>query len=277
MVLGIPLFVFAAGLVPCTACTLCDLYLLAQNIIDFLMWQATPIIAIFAFSWAGFKILISGPNPGLRSEGFGIMRKTLIGILIVFSSWIIINEVILFFSGTSKNAGIGGTVLANPWNKVDCALPATPPVTEGPAYDGPDAPAIQAQPRQTLAMAGINAKDNYCGYFDYRQTTSCTTLVQLPNNAIQGLINLREGCACTIFITGGTEKFGHDTHGPGIAVVDVQKNSVLDSYITQSFGPGTQVFNANQVFLGTLYSGGGITYLDEVVVNGQPAHWHISW
>lgn len=102
-------------------CTLCGLYVLAQNIMGFLMWQATPIIAIFALSWAGFKILISGPNPGLRNEGFGIMKKTLIGVLIVFSSWIIINEVLLFFASPAGTTG-PGTVLSNPWNAVNCRL-----------------------------------------------------------------------------------------------------------------------------------------------------------
>lgn len=279
--ISVPLFVFAASLIPCggsgvsdtptSACTLCDLYLLAQNIMKFLMWQVTPIIAIFALSWAGFKILISGPNPGLRNEGFGIMKKTLIGVLIVFSSWIIINEVLLFFSGTSATAGVGG-VLSNPWNAVSCALP--PAAISGPAYDGPGAPAAQAQPRTILLAAGINANINYCGYFGPpNQTFSCTTLVQLPQSAIAGLINLREGCACTIYITGGTEIIGHATHGPGIPVVDVQKNTALDNYILgiAVTPPGPVVSD-----IGTTYTdSAGNTYLDEVSVNNQGPHWHI--
>ncbi len=148
---AIPVMTFAWNvgdpLVPCgtivksTPCTLCHLYTLAQNIMGFLMWQVVPIIAIFAFSWAGFKILISGDNPGLRSEGFGIMKKTLVGILIVFSSWIIINEVLLFFGGQQGTDAQGnkiGGVLSNPWNAVNCKLPPAPTVAgfnNGPSYE----------------------------------------------------------------------------------------------------------------------------------------------
>ena len=272
MILSVPLFAFSAGLVPCggaseTPCSLCHLYSLAQKIMDFLMWQAVPIIAIFAFSWAGFKILISGPNPGLRSEGFGIMKKTLVGIVIVFSSWIIINEMLLFFASPAGTTG-AGTVLNNPWNAVNCSLPPAPE-TKGSAYDGPGAPTEQAQPRTILSAAGINAKENYCQYFGPpNQTTLCTTLVQLPQRAITGLINLREGCACEIYITGGTEVIGHVGHGPGIAKVDIRKNQTLDAYIL-SIGGTSQTTT-----LGPLYTVNGVTYLDEI---GNEPHWHIAF
>lgn len=165
--LSAPLFA-SAGLVTCglssqdvagTAaiegmCTLCDLYVLAQKIVNFLMWQVTPIIAILAFSWAGFKILISGPNPGLRSEGFGIIKKTLVGIVIVFSSWIIINEVLLFFSGKSTaDPNVGGTVLSLPWNDVNCSLSSTSSIAG--FYNGPSTELSQLMSSLTVAVPEI--------------------------------------------------------------------------------------------------------------------------
>lgn len=277
-IISIPFFAFARGLVPCggsseTPCTLCYIYVLAQNVMNFLMWQVTPIIAIFAFSWAGFKILISGPNPGLRSEGFGIMKKTLVGMFIVFSSWIIVNETLLFFSGTSTTDKVGG-VLSSPWNAVKCVLP--PAVLKGPAYDGPNAPTAQAQPRKDLAAAGIYANTNYCKDFDPpNQTTPCTTLAQLPQNAISGLKLLYSGCyspgsPCVIRITGGTETIGHTTHGPGKPIVDVAMDTYLTSYIYGQVGGALncRVQTVNGVDY-QLCSTSKANYLNEI------NHWHI--
>jgi len=84
------------------------------------MWTIAPVIATFAIAWGGFKILISGASPGQRNEGIGIIKKTLTGLLIIFSAWIIINELLLFFasSQTSGTAQIRNMPL--PWNKVVC-------------------------------------------------------------------------------------------------------------------------------------------------------------
>jgi len=105
--------VFAAGsLVPCglsaddpntpvneaNPCTLCHIYILGHNIINFLMWELAPVFAILSISWGGFKILISGANPGLRQEGIRIIKNTLYGLLIVFGAWIIIDTLLHFFA-----------------------------------------------------------------------------------------------------------------------------------------------------------------------------------
>lgn len=101
------------------ACTLCDLFTLAKNITDFLTMTIAPALAVLAFALAGFKILISGGSPGARQEGMKIIRNTIIGLLIVFGAWIIINELLLFFVG-----GVGGTAkikgMQMPWSQITC-------------------------------------------------------------------------------------------------------------------------------------------------------------
>jgi len=62
------------------------------------MWELAPVFAILSISWGGFKILISGANPGLRQEGIRIIKNTLYGLLIVFGAWIIIDTLLHFFA-----------------------------------------------------------------------------------------------------------------------------------------------------------------------------------
>ncbi len=287
-VIFVPFFAFSAGLVPCgdqrdpttgritNMCTLCDLYILAQKIISFLMWTIAPVIATFAIAWGGFNILISGASPSSRNKGIDTIKKTVIGLLILFSSWIVINELLLFFSAGNEDKTKPANILQNPWNEVTCLPPkaAAAPggAVMGIAYDGLGAPGEQAVPRQTLAAAGIMANTNYCSDFDTpidKNYTGCTTLAQLPQNAILGLINLKNACGakCTLYITGGTEKRGHTSHGPGLARVDVRLDSALSAYIVFNGG------NPEKTILGPKYTIKGTTYLLE----SNPSHWHIEF
>jgi len=142
LIIAAPLAVSWAGLVPCgvsennpatvidetAPCSLCHLYVLVQNVLDFIMWIIAPIVAVLAVGWAGFKIMISGEKPGLRAEGFKIIQTTIIGLAIMFAGWVLINEALLFF--THKTDGqTTGTIISDdnnywlPWNEVECSMP----------------------------------------------------------------------------------------------------------------------------------------------------------
>ena len=143
LIIAAPLAAWAAGLVPCglseddigtenvdesAPCSLCHLYVLVQNVLDFIMWIIAPIVAVLAVGWAGFKIMISGEKPGLRAEGFKIIQTTIIGLAIMFAGWVLINEALLFF--THKTDGqTTGTIISDdnnywlPWNEVECSMP----------------------------------------------------------------------------------------------------------------------------------------------------------
>ncbi|MEK7452702.1 MAG: hypothetical protein AAB614_00540 [Patescibacteria group bacterium] len=117
----LPLVVFAAlvpcGTTPSNPCTICHLYILVQGIINFLMWDIAPTLGVLVIAWGGFKILTAGGNPAGKQAGYKAITSAMIGLLIVFSAWIIINEFLLFFSSTS---GGEATILTNPWTAVTC-------------------------------------------------------------------------------------------------------------------------------------------------------------
>lgn len=125
----------AAGLVPCglsaddtttsydesAPCNLCHLYILIKNILDFIVWTVVPVVAVLAISIAGFKILISGANPGQRADGYKIIKTTITGLVIMFAAWVVMSEVLFFFTGFYFNKQ--PTFLKSPWDQVKCSVP----------------------------------------------------------------------------------------------------------------------------------------------------------
>jgi hypothetical protein len=116
-------------LVPCGGegqpnCQLCHLFVLFDNIIDFVILQLVPIVAVFMIAISGFMFMMayfeavpSGGEGGasLISKARKTIVYTIIGIIIVYSSWALVN---LFFQliGVSEFEGGGKW-----WNwKVKC-------------------------------------------------------------------------------------------------------------------------------------------------------------
>jgi len=157
LVMFVPLIVSAqTPLVPCgtsyapTLCSLCHLFTLTQNILNFLAWIIAPTLAVLIVAIGGFKILISGPAPGKRNEGINSIKIAITGLLIVFAAWVVINEVLLFFTNTSVDdaAKIDITNIPLPWHKIKCEIPEvtiTPPSTPLPtAFNNIRSPELTA-------------------------------------------------------------------------------------------------------------------------------------
>ncbi|OGF51792.1 hypothetical protein A2739_00785 [Candidatus Giovannonibacteria bacterium RIFCSPHIGHO2_01_FULL_43_100] len=88
-------------LVPCGStkapadhpCQVCDLYTLAHNIIDLLLWGiATPLLVV-ALLAAGFFWLTSGGSEEKITKGRSILVSAVIGFVIAFGAWVIINTI----------------------------------------------------------------------------------------------------------------------------------------------------------------------------------------
>lgn len=149
IIIGVALIIFApliasAGLVPCggtgasdtptVPCNLCHLFTLVQKILNFLAWIIAPTLAVLVIAVGGFKIMLSGPKPGLRNEGINAIKIAITGLLIVSAAWVVINETLLFFTNTTVD-GAAKLNIANmplPWHKIECVIPKviiTPPIT----------------------------------------------------------------------------------------------------------------------------------------------------
>lgn len=132
-----------AQIVPCLdePCTPCDLWELASNIVWFLLFDLGIPILTVALLTGGVMILISGGNSSLKEKGKSIIWNGLIGILIAFTAYLIINTIIATLANGRFTAG---------WSSIDsCPAVGTsggttqPPTTQPPSTCTPACTAPQ--------------------------------------------------------------------------------------------------------------------------------------
>lgn len=140
----VPCGIFSQGY---TACTFCDLFKLFKNLFDFLAFEVAPALAAALFAWAGFTMLSAGSSQQRFESGKTIFKDVIIGLVILYVSWIVINTAILLFA--KPIGGSGG------YFSFTCQAPPTPgspvqssvpPTTSSPAASGsPSASGVSCQ------------------------------------------------------------------------------------------------------------------------------------
>ena len=75
-------------------CTQCDLFLLAHNIMNFIVVGVMPPLAVLFFVWAGFLILTSAGDASKVTSGQKILTGTIYSIALMLLSWVIANTII---------------------------------------------------------------------------------------------------------------------------------------------------------------------------------------
>jgi hypothetical protein len=124
-----PLMAGAAGLVPCgrgindsetpninesLPCTVCDLLVLAQNVLTF-AFEIAFLIVVGFIVYGGFRWIFSlGKEENLKA-GQKIITNAIIGIVIILSAWIIVNTVFWFIAQAGGTEEYIGT-----WYKIKC-------------------------------------------------------------------------------------------------------------------------------------------------------------
>jgi len=98
-------FVQAAPIVPCGTsitpdCKLCHLWLLASNIINFIVFTLVIPIAILLFVGAGVLFLVSGGNENRIVLAKSIFTNTIIGTMIIFLAWLIVDTLLKSIVGS---------------------------------------------------------------------------------------------------------------------------------------------------------------------------------
>jgi hypothetical protein len=117
--------VSAAGLVPqCSGpvinketgekmCQPCDIFVGFVNIINFLVFTITPFAAAIMIVASGL-ILIFGGSESAKTMGKKMFTNTIVGLVIIFSSWLIINTIIRTIGRQA------GTWTPTSWNTIQC-------------------------------------------------------------------------------------------------------------------------------------------------------------
>ena len=140
IVLGLTLFAYPpgearAGLVTCglsrddpktpfvnesVPCTMCDLFIVGNNVFNFLVVQVALPLFILVVIVSGTVMLFAGANPSLKQRARGIFEAAIIGLAIVLLSWVIVNTLIVLFAGSDQPTGFPW-----PWHTPACSSPYT--------------------------------------------------------------------------------------------------------------------------------------------------------
>ena len=105
-------------------CGLCHVFKLINNIIIFFLvpspavnngFAVVPLIATLLILVGGFYILIAAGRPNLQSQGKTIITAVVIGLLVVYIAWIVVNS-LLTFLGVAEWTGLLS------WWDIKCGL-----------------------------------------------------------------------------------------------------------------------------------------------------------
>jgi len=167
----LPLYALAAApdyLVPTGCkegcpCSLCDLYTLGKNIVDFLLFSIAVPIGAALFLYGGTMLMTSGGNEKQLGKGKSAMTGAVIGMAIAFFAWAIMNVIL-----TTIGFQIGFKEGAKSWYD--------PPTCKGGGGDNTcniELPTpIAPRPGGTTANGLTGSVDGYCyqdGYYYLRQ------------------------------------------------------------------------------------------------------------
>lgn len=96
------------------ACGFCDIFKLINNIVIFFLVPSpsvnsgvavVPLIATLLILVGGFYILIAAGRPESQKKGKDIITAVVIGLLVVYIAWIVVNS-ILTFLGVAQWTGL---------------------------------------------------------------------------------------------------------------------------------------------------------------------------
>ncbi len=97
------------------ACTMCDIFKLLKRIIDYVAFTLVPIIAGLLVLMAGFYIILGAASPEMVSTGKKMLTNTLIGIVIIYGSWMVTNFILKSLAGENP--------LTSSWFVIECIPP----------------------------------------------------------------------------------------------------------------------------------------------------------
>lgn len=112
----------AAGLVPCgeegNPCTFCHLFVLFENIVNFVLFEFVPPLAILMLVVGGAWFFFAAGDPGQLQRAKGILTSVVWGLIIIYGAWLLVN---LFFMTIGINeAAFSG--LPQNWFKFECPI-----------------------------------------------------------------------------------------------------------------------------------------------------------
>jgi hypothetical protein len=89
----------AAGLVPCggpgeNACSFCHIFVMLNNIVQFVIIKIVPAVAILMMAVGGIMFFFAGGSSSMLSQAKGIITATIIGLVIIFAAFMLVGTIL---------------------------------------------------------------------------------------------------------------------------------------------------------------------------------------
>jgi len=76
------------------ACQLCHIFVLFDRIVRFILFEVVPVLAVLMIVIAGVILMTASENPANVNKAKDVLKTVLIGLVLVYGAWLLIN---LFF------------------------------------------------------------------------------------------------------------------------------------------------------------------------------------
>ena len=109
-----------AGLVPCggpnqPACEICHLFVMLDGTIDFVLFNIVFPLGTLLLVIGGGMFMLSSGEPQKITSAKKILFSTIVGLIIIFSSWLMVNTLM---TGIGVSDWAGGAE----WFQIDCPI-----------------------------------------------------------------------------------------------------------------------------------------------------------
>jgi predicted secreted protein len=99
----------------CCPCTLCHLFVLFKRVVDFVFLNIVLPLGVLMIVIGGVMLLTAAGDPGRINQGKSVIKAVIIGLVIIFIAWLIVNTVITFLTPADSPL--------QSWNTIDCPVP----------------------------------------------------------------------------------------------------------------------------------------------------------
>ena len=98
----------------CDSCTLCDFFVMIEKWIDGLLFKIVPALAALMIAIGGGMYIIAAGKPETLAQAKKLLGSVIIGLLIIYGAWLIINTFFMFI-GVADWTG-----LRQGWWQINC-------------------------------------------------------------------------------------------------------------------------------------------------------------
>jgi len=104
---------------PQPPCQLCHIFVLFDNILNFIFFTIVPPLAILMVAIAGAYFLFAAGNPTTLTQAKSMLRTTAIALVIIYGAWLFVH-LVLTFPGLIKTDFEGWK--PSEWFQIDCPI-----------------------------------------------------------------------------------------------------------------------------------------------------------